>query len=123
MTPTKNQAHKMPAQAKGLMPDKKTSVSCLIDKLPGDLKRIAELTGIEASIKIAREFKGTCLYISSIDNFMREIRDLRIRQDFDRGIAIKRLAIKYSLTERWIRNILNKIETITEGIAQLIDKI
>ena len=31
----------------------------LIDALPGDLRRIAEVAGVEAAVKIARAFRGT----------------------------------------------------------------
>jgi len=78
----------------------------IIGRFTGDLKKIAELVGVEAAIKIGMYFRGTYIYIGSRPNVLREIRDSKIRKDYDRGLSVKRLSIKYGLTERYIKKIL-----------------
>lgn len=80
--------------------------SDIINQLPGDLKRIAEVVGVDVAIRIAKEFRGTYLYIHSLDDLLREIRDKKIREEYTAGKKVRELAIKYGLTERWIWNIL-----------------
>jgi Mor family transcriptional regulator len=80
----------------------------LIASLPGDLRRIAEVAGVEAAVRIAREFKGTYVYIPRLSELIRQARDLRIRADYDRGIPVRRIALKHGLTQRGVRKILNR---------------
>jgi hypothetical protein len=75
----------------------------LIESLPGDLRHIAQVAGLEAAIRIARAFRGTYLYVPDL---MRQIRDEKIRHEYDRGRDFRSLALEYGLTQRQIRNIL-----------------
>ncbi|MDP2168268.1 MAG: Mor transcription activator family protein [Thermodesulfovibrionales bacterium] len=93
----------------------------IISMLPGDLKRIAEVVGIEATVKIGRFFRGTRLYIGDIGFLARELRDLKIRQDFDSGLNSRRLSIKYSLSERYIRKILGRPEQALPEVLSVLD--
>lgn len=79
----------------------------IIEMLPGDLRRIAKVAGLEAAVRIARSFRGTFLYVPGLDDMMRRARDEIIRKEFDGGINIKALARRYGLTERRVRMILN----------------
>ena len=78
----------------------------LLNRLPGHLRRIAELVGVENTIKIAKEFGGLHVYIHKLDDFYREIRDHKIREAYDKGAKINDLARKYDLSSRHIYNIL-----------------
>lgn len=84
-----------------LMPEEE-----LVQLLPGDLKRIAEIAGVRAALEISREFRGSYVYIGGLDGFSRELRDLGIRRDYDQGIRVRMLSTKYSLSPRQIRNVL-----------------
>lgn len=81
----------------------------LLDSLPGDLRRIAEVAGLEAAVKIARAFRGTCIYVAGLDELRKQIRDERIREDFDAGRPVKMISVKYGLTERGVWKILKKL--------------
>jgi Mor family transcriptional regulator len=95
----------------------------LIEFLPGDLRRIAEVAGVEAALKIARAFRGTYLYVPGLDDLMKQIRDEQIRKEYDEGKPVKRLAIKYRLTERQIRRVLNsRAKAVHPLISRLIDE-
>lgn len=80
----------------------------LIGSLSGDLRRIAEVAGLEAAVKIASAFRGTHLYVPGLDEHMRRARDESIRADYDDGVSIRRLSAKYWLTQRGIRKILDR---------------
>ncbi|GAB4389023.1 MAG: hypothetical protein Kow0025_11850 [Thermodesulfovibrionales bacterium] len=73
--------------------------------MPGDLGRIAEVAGLEAAVRIARAFRGTCIYVPDIT---RRQRDEEIRSLYDRGKRVREIALRYRLTERTVRNILKK---------------
>ena len=78
----------------------------IIEQLPGDLRRIAEVIGIEPTLDLAKAFRGTYLYIHNLDDMLREIRNEDIRKSYSKGTKVTDLAIKHRLTERQIWNIL-----------------
>jgi len=93
----------------------------LIDALPGDLRRIAEVAGVEAAVKIARAFRGTFLYVPGLDEMMRRVRDAIIKTDYDGGPSARKLAQKNGLTERHIWRILNSPHSdIPEEVLNLL---
>lgn len=79
----------------------------VMELLTGDLKRIAEVAGVEAAVRIARAFRGCFLYVPGLDEVVRRARDEMIKKDYKSGSGLKRLAIKYGLTERRLRMIVN----------------
>jgi Mor family transcriptional regulator len=81
-----------------------------IEMLPGDLKRIAEVAGLEAAVRIARAFRGTCLYVPGLDEVKRKARDAIIKSDYDSGMGVRQLVQKHGITERQVRRILKTYE-------------
>lgn len=80
-----------------------------IKRLPGDLKRVAELIGLEPTLTLVRHFGGGYLVIPKCEAILREIRDNEIRRDYDLGTtSIRELAWRYLLTDRTIKTILSK---------------
>jgi Mor family transcriptional regulator len=91
-----------------------------IEALPGDLKRIAEVAGLEAAVKIAREFRGTTLYVPDL---VRLFRDEAIKLAYDRGDTVRSLALKHRLTERHVWQVLKKpTMDLPAPLARLIDE-
>lgn len=82
--------------------------SSFIRDLPGDLRRIAEVAGLEAAVKIGRAFRGTYLYIHGLDQLQRLLRDEEIRRAYEMGVGIKNLSVRHSLSERQIKRILGE---------------
>jgi Mor family transcriptional regulator len=85
-----------------------------LHELPGDLAFIArELEehlpgqGLELTLIIAQIFRGQPLYIRSIDDLLRGLRNDAIRQEYDGGETVKKLAQKYQLSTRQIETILS----------------
>lgn len=69
-------------------------------------KQIAGVIGVENTVKLAAMFQGTPLYFPKFDNVINEIRNSRIRSEYEQGATYKELAIKYDLTERWVYEII-----------------
>ncbi len=80
-----------------------------IKKLPGDLRRVAELIGLEHTLTLVRHFGGGYLVIPKCEAILRDIRNAEIRKAYDTGrFTIRQLAWKYHLTDRTIASILNE---------------
>lgn len=79
-----------------------------LDLIPdGTYRLIAKEIGIDNFLKLTDVIGGGTFYIPTRDKFTRVIRDIKIRQEFD-GYNIPELAKRYSITETWVRQILNK---------------
>lgn len=74
------------------------------EMIPERYRPIAQLIGLENLIKLADYSKGDIIYIPSSDYFLRPIRDQRIREEY-KGSNSHRLAKKYNLSERRVREI------------------
>ena len=85
-----------------------------MESLDEDQKKIAELVGMGGFRNLVRTFGGTSIYIPKVESLEKTVRDQRIREEFD-GSNYKELAMRYGLTETWIRSIvLDKIREIRE---------
>ena len=82
----------------------------ILKYLGGDLKRLAEVAGVEAALRISRAFRGTTLYISDTEGLERIRRDENIRNDYHSGLTVRVLAKKYSLSERGVWKVLNRLQ-------------
>lgn len=78
-----------------------------IDDLPGDYRQIATAIGVESTLKIVHCVGGLQLYFPKMDAFLVARRDARIRREFT-GDNFRELAIRYGLSERWIRVIVQQ---------------
>lgn len=79
-----------------------------IKRLPGDLKRVAELIGLEPTLTLVRHFGGGYLVIPKCEAILKDIRNKDIRRDYDTGMfSIRELAWRYHLTDRTVKTILN----------------
>ena len=76
-----------------------------MENLDEEQKVLAELIGLEAFKSLVRAFNGTSIYIPKIESLAKTVRDELIKEEFD-GSNYKELALKYGLTETWIRNIV-----------------
>ncbi|MBA3012949.1 MAG: DNA-binding protein [Proteobacteria bacterium] len=78
-----------------------------ISDLPGEIRAIAELIGLKATLKIASEYSGETIYIPKHDSITRAVRDRAIREEYT-GANHKELAKKFNLTTRIIRKIIDE---------------
>lgn len=76
-----------------------------LENLDEEQKTLAELIGLEGFKNLVRAFNGTSIYVPKIESLEKAVRDERIREEFNGG-NYRELALKYGLTETWIRNIV-----------------
>ena len=81
-----------------------------IEELTGDLRLLAEITGVPLALAVAQVLGGTMLRIPKGDKWIRRWRDRCIRREYDQGVPVAALARKYRLTDRQIWNILGTAE-------------
>ncbi|KGP77286.1 hypothetical protein JT05_00050 [Desulfosporosinus sp. Tol-M] len=77
------------------------------EDLPEIYSELAECIGKENALKLGLAFAGVYLYIPKLDKLIIPLRNSKIIKEYN-GYNIKQLAIKYGLTEYWIRNILKR---------------
>lgn len=66
-----------------------------------------EIIGLEAFVRLSAGLGGTSFYVPKFENVIARARDRLIAKEFDGG-NIKELALKYGLSEMWIRSIITK---------------
>lgn len=76
-----------------------------LDRLLGEQRALAETIGLEAYKKLLRAYSGLVIYIPAACKLTIPLRDELIRQEYS-GYNTRELAIKWGLTESWIRTIV-----------------
>ena len=69
-------------------------------------KNLAIIIGIDAYINLVKNYGGTNIYILKSDSLIKDIRDKKIRSEFN-GYNYRYLAKKYNLTDGAIREIVD----------------
>lgn len=86
------------------------------DELPEPYREISKAIGMKHTIELAKLYQGTGFYLPKLDSVLNKIRDRKIKTEFNGG-NYKELAIKYRLTERWIRQIVDSSEVVENQIT------
>lgn len=93
------------------MSKKKLDQDEIISKLPGDLREVAELVGVENTVRLVERYGGTYIRVPKCDELLRDIRNKKIRDLYDTGnYDIRALAVKFKLTDRHISTILSETD-------------
>lgn len=79
--------------------------SLSVNDIDGEMQDIAECIGIDAFKKLVRLCGGQMIYIPKADSVARPVRNRLIKSEFN-GANYRRLASKYGLTERRVREIV-----------------
>lgn len=78
-----------------------------ISDLPPQFENIATELGIDNVKALFKEFGGTSVYFPTEKMIYKESRDRSIMADYN-GFNHKELAVKYNMSESYIRAIINK---------------
>ncbi|MGL5713886.1 MAG: Mor transcription activator family protein [Paraclostridium sp.] len=78
-----------------------------ISDLPPQFENIANKLGIEKAKWLFEEFGGTSVYFPTKKMIYKDARDREIMADYN-GFNHKDLAIKYNMSESYIRAIINR---------------
>ena len=88
-----------------------------VDDLPGDLARLARIIeeiapgcGVKAVLRVAVEYRGTPLYIRSLDELSRKVRNAWIIRRYESGERVNDIARDpaVGLSARQVWNVLGK---------------
>jgi len=82
-----------------------------MDDLPESYRDIAAIIGVENAVKLSGLLGGLAYYFPQLDKMLIKKRDELIRSEFT-GANHKPLAMKYGLSEVWIREIVQKSRSI-----------
>lgn len=77
-----------------------------LENLDDEQKILAETIGMENYIKLVRKYEGILVYVPKAESLIKTVRDEKIREEFNGG-NYRELALKYGLTETWIRSIVS----------------
>lgn len=78
-----------------------------ISDLPPQFENIANRLGIDKAKMLFEEFGGTSVYFPTEKMIYKEARDRDIMADYN-GFNHKELAVKFNMSESYIRAIINK---------------
>lgn len=92
----------------------KTVDSKILDRLPGDLREMADLIGLENTMKVSKRWGGSYVNIPKCDDLRREIKILQAQELYDAGgITIRELSYKFEVSDRTMKTWL-KLEAPEE---------
>ena len=77
------------------------------EDLPPICVQAVNILGLEMFVKLSCEIGGTSLYIPKFESVIAKARDRLIVKQFN-GSNFRDLALKYNLTEVWVRQIINQ---------------
>ena len=84
-----------------------------INELPGDLAQVAQIIesvcpdkGVEATIAIAKAFRGTEVYCHNLDNLRKKARNAWLIEQYGNGERVCDLARKVGLSDRQVWTII-----------------
>ncbi len=90
-------------------------VSVVLEELHPTYQMLAKVIGVEAAVKLGREFAGTDIYFPQIDALImsrRRARDGKIVEDYESGRFTKEeLGRKYKMTVAGISSVLKRAKT------------
>ncbi len=89
------------------MREKKNDDFFKISDLQGDQRELCELIGIETYLKPVKNLGGCTVYIAKADKIETIIRNRKLKDEFN-GFNYQRLALKYNLSERRVRDIIDE---------------
>lgn len=77
-----------------------------MEMLPEPHRRIAEVVGIEAMLKLCEVYGGATLYIPGIASVSTARRDQEICKMYRLGLDVRDIAKRYHVTMKTVRNVV-----------------
>ncbi len=77
------------------------------EELPEGYQAVAKVVGVVNALKLSEALGGLPFYFPKIGTLIGKRRDERICREFN-GANYRELAMKYGLTEVWVRRILGR---------------
>lgn len=81
------------------------------EMLPAAHRKLADVIGVEATLKLCETFGGESLYIPLTDAVYAAVRRKWIREEYvQRGANPRWIARKYGISEREVQRIVNEVQ-------------
>lgn len=95
-----------------------------IEDLKGEARELAETIGLDAFKRLVQAYNGTGrLYIPQLSKITAPIRDRHIYEDYEHGgLSVSKLALKYSVSERHIREVIREHKNLKEQAVRPVSK-
>lgn len=93
-----------------------------LDDLPEAHRKLAEIIGVEATVKLCEACGGMAYYIPMPDGLYTSARAKLIRREYN-GMNVQKLARKYNLTARAIYGIVEGVNAQIDGQLDLLSMI
>ncbi len=87
--------------------EKRIDAEIKLEDFPSSFRHIVNALGVPAAIELAKASGGLTQYVPKYDQLSAPARDRLILQEFT-GFNFRELAIKYNLSEIWVRQIVDK---------------
>lgn len=86
-------------------------------------RKLADVIGMEATLKLCEVFGGEAVYIPLTDNVYAAVRRKWIRDEYlERNVAPRHIARKYGLSEREVQRIISEIRPTQIDISSFIEE-
>jgi Mor family transcriptional regulator len=91
--------------------------------LPGELRKIADIAGLEAAVRISSVFGGNVIYVPALEELQRLARDEKIRRQYRKGVKVRLLSGRFQISERSIWRVLNRpVPRLKDELISLIER-
>jgi Mor family transcriptional regulator len=90
------------------------------EHLDGEQRKLADAIGIEAFKTLVKMYAGCVVYIPTVDKLTIKVRDSQIKSEYT-GYNQRDLAIRYGISEQWVRVIVGAAMPPIEGQVSLFD--
>ncbi len=91
-----------------------------LEHLDGEPRRVAEVIGIEAYKALVSKYAGGMIYVPTVDKLTIKVRDSLIKEEYT-GYNHRELAVKYGISEQWVRVIVGAAIPPVDGQVSLFD--
>ncbi len=93
----------------------------IFERLPGDLRRMAALIGLDHTLMIVDEWGGSYVNIPKCEDLKRDIKIAEAQELYDAGgVTIRDLALRFSVTDRTMKTWL-KLEAPEDVPGPLLE--
>lgn len=94
------------------------------DDLPAKQRALADVIGVEETLKLCEVLGGKCAYIPGSYWFDQREQDRQIREDFDNGVPMRQIRNKYRVKNGRINRAIRSISpTMPKSLQTLVETI
>lgn len=86
-------------------------------------RKLADVIGIEATLRLCETFGGEAVYIPLTDNVYAAVRRKWIREEYvAKNVAPRHIARKYGLSEREVQRIIGEVRPVQIELSEFMER-